>query len=197
MRLIKRFRSKKELKILKSAKNASIIKRYLFLIIGTLIYATAYNLFFFKNNIVYGGASGISIMTKKFIDPSIMILFLNIFFILLSLLFLGKEKTLDSVFGSILFPIFVKLTVNIGNYIKIDNYIKQLENLIKIKTEKEKGRYIELISKLDALSPLKTLYRGYSITEKDGSVVKSVKQLKSGDNIEIRFNDGSKKAVVK
>ena len=121
MRLIKRFRSKKELKILKSAKNASIIKRYLFLIIGTLIYATAYNLFFFKNNIVYGGASGISIMTKKFIDPSIMILFLNIFFILLSLLFLGKEKTLDSVFGSILFPIFVKLTVNIGNYIKIDN----------------------------------------------------------------------------
>lgn len=121
MRLIKKFRSKRELKILKSAKNASIIKRYLFLIIGTLIYATAYNLFFFKNNIVYGGASGISIMTKKFIDPSIMILFLNIFFILLSLLFLGKEKTLDSVFGSILFPIFVKLTVNIGNYIQIDN----------------------------------------------------------------------------
>ena len=121
MRLIKKFRSKRELKILKSAKNASIIKRYLFLIIGTLIYATAYNLFFFKNNIVYGGASGISIITQKIIDPSVMILILNVFFILLSLLFLGKEKTLDSVFGSILFPIFVKLTVNIGNYIQIDN----------------------------------------------------------------------------
>lgn len=121
MRLIKKFRSKRELKILKSAKNASIIKRYLFLIIGTLIYATAYNLFFFKNNIVYGGASGISIITQKIIDPSVMILILNVFFISLSLLFLGKEKTLDSVFGSILFPIFVKLTVNIGNYIQIDN----------------------------------------------------------------------------
>lgn len=121
MRLIKKFRSKRELKILKSAKNASIIKRYLFLIIGTLIYATAYNLFFFKNNIVYGGASGISIITQKIIDPSVMIFILNIFFISLSLLFLGKEKTLDSVLGSILFPIFVKLTVNIGNYIQIDN----------------------------------------------------------------------------
>ena len=121
MRLIKKFRSKRELKILKSAKNASIIKRYLFLIIGTLIYATAYNLFFFKNNIVYGGASGISIITQKIIDPSVMILILNVFFISLSLLFLGKEKTLDSVLGSILFPIFVKLTVNIGNYIQIDN----------------------------------------------------------------------------
>ncbi len=121
MRLIKKFRSKRELKILKSAKNASIIKRYLFLIIGTLIYATSYNLFFFKNNIVYGGASGISIITQKIIDPSVMILILNVFFISLSLLFLGKEKTLDSVLGSILFPIFVKLTVNIGNYIQIDN----------------------------------------------------------------------------
>ena len=79
MRLIKKFRSKRELKILKSAKNASIIKRYLFLIIGTLIYATAYNLFFFKNNIVYGGASGISIITQKIIDPSVMIFILNIF----------------------------------------------------------------------------------------------------------------------
>ena len=37
----------------------------------------------------------------------------------------------------------------------------------------------------------------YIKNKKDGSVVKSVKQLKSGDNIEIRFNDGSKKAVVK
>ena len=121
MKLIRHFRSKKDLKILRSAKNANIIKRYLFLIIGTLIYASAYNLFFFKNNIVYGGASGISIITQKIIDPSIMILILNVFFILLSLLFLGKEKTLDSVLGSILFPVFVKLTVNVGNYIQIDN----------------------------------------------------------------------------
>ena len=82
------------------------------------------------------------------------------------------------------------------NYLKIDNYVKQLENLIKIKTEKEKGRYIELISKLDALSPLKTLYRGYSITEKNGKVVKSIKDLQNGDDIEIRLTDGSKKAKV-
>ena len=86
-------------------------------------------------------------------------------------------------------------TVN-DNYLKIDNYVKQLESLIKIKTEKEKSRYIELISKLDALSPLKTLYRGYSITEKNGKVVKSIKDLQNGDDIEIRLTDGSKKAKV-
>ena len=83
------------------------------------------------------------------------------------------------------------------NYIKLDTYIKQLENIIKVKQEKEKTKYIELVSKLDALSPLKTLYRGYSITEKDKKIIKSIKDLKEGDLIDIRFADGKKQAKVK
>lgn len=83
------------------------------------------------------------------------------------------------------------------NYLRIDNYIKQLESLIKIKVEKEKSNYIELISKLDALSPLKTLYRGYSIIEKDGKVVKSINELEKEQIINIRLSDGNKQAVVK
>ena len=82
------------------------------------------------------------------------------------------------------------------NYLKLDSYIKQLENQIKTKQEKEKSRYIELVAKLDAFSPLKTLTRGYSITEKNGKIVKSKEDLKSGDKIEIRFVDGSKEATV-
>ena len=73
------------------------------------------------------------------------------------------------------------------NYIKLDNCIKQIENSIKVKHEKEKTKYIELIAKLDALSPLKTLYRGYSITEKNNKVIKSKEELKANDLIEIRF----------
>ena len=83
------------------------------------------------------------------------------------------------------------------NYLKIDNYIKQIENLAKIKKEKEKNRYIELVSKLDTLSPLKTLYRGYSITEKDGKAINSVKELQNGDVVDIRFTDGHKEAIIK
>ena len=83
------------------------------------------------------------------------------------------------------------------NYLKLDSYIKQLENQIKTKQEKEKSRYIELVAKLDAFSPLKTLTRGYSITEKNGKIVKSEKDLKSGDEIEIKFIDGSKEAIIK
>ena len=54
-----------------------------------------------------------------------------------------------------------------------------------------------MLAKLDALSPLKTLYRGYSITEKDGKIVKSKEELQTGDLINIRLSDGKKQAIVK
>lgn len=121
MKLFKRIRSKRKQNVLQIVEKAHLLKRYFLLIVAVGIYAVAYNLFFFKNNIVYGGASGISIITQNLIDPSIMILVLNVFFLALSFFLLGKKQTLDSVVGSILFPIFVKLTANIGDYIVIDN----------------------------------------------------------------------------
>ena len=54
----------------------------------------------------------------------------------------------------------------IDNSIILDDYMKRLENAMKeIKTEK-KNKYIELVTKLDSISPLKSLIRGYSLTEK-------------------------------
>ena len=82
------------------------------------------------------------------------------------------------------------------NYLKIDAYIKRLENTIKTKQKEEKTKYIELISKLDALSPLKTLTRGYSIVETDNKIIKSSKQLSTGDKIKLRFSDGQKNAEI-
>ncbi len=82
------------------------------------------------------------------------------------------------------------------NYLKVDLYIKQLESKIKTIQEKEKSRYMEIIAKLDTLSPLKTLYRGYSITEKDGEIVKSKNDVKKDDLVDIRFADGKKQAVI-
>ena len=82
------------------------------------------------------------------------------------------------------------------NYIRIDNQVKQLENLIQAKQEREKTKYGKLVAKLDAYSPLKTLSRGYSITQKDGKVIKTQTELKSGDMVEIRFVDGLREAQI-
>ncbi len=76
------------------------------------------------------------------------------------------------------------------NYIRIDNQVKRLENVMKAKQEKEKTKYVELVAKLDAYSPLKTLSRGYSIAQKGGKVIKSQTELKSGDVVGLRFVDG-------
>ncbi len=81
-------------------------------------------------------------------------------------------------------------------YIQIDNYIKRLENLIATKQEKERAKYIELVAKLDAYSPLKTLYRGYSIVEKDNKIIKKIEELNAGDKIQIQLSDGKCQAEV-
>ena len=82
------------------------------------------------------------------------------------------------------------------NYLKIDTYIKTLENIIKTKQKEEKTKYIELVSKLDTLSPLKTLTRGYTLVEQNGKIIKSTKDVNSGDKIDIKFTDGTKQAEI-
>lgn len=93
--------------------------------------------------------------------------------------------------------VFTEPTARIKEqYINLDIIIKNLENLITNKVKDAKTKSIELISKLDTLSPLKTLTRGYSITQKDGKTIKSVKELKTNDEIDIRFTDGKIKTKV-
>ena len=83
MSLLSKIFKKKE-KILPKIERKTLAKRYLLLLIAIVIYAISYNLFFFHNNIVYGGVSGISIITSKIVDPAIMIFALNVLLLLLS-----------------------------------------------------------------------------------------------------------------
>ena len=52
-------------------------------------------------------------------------------------------------------------------------------------------RYIQNVAKLDAMSPLKVLTRGYAMAEnEEGQLVRSVHQIQTGDKLNIRFADG-------
>ena len=82
-------------------------------------------------------------------------------------------------------------------YITIDMKVKQRQNSISIKVKDHKAKLIELITKLDSLSPLKTLARGYSLTmDTSGKVVNSVKEIQKDDELTIRFQDGSTNVKV-
>ena len=58
-------------------------------------------------------------------------------------------------------------------------------------------RYISLVSKLDAMSPLKVLMRGYAMAETEsGTLVRSIEQVDMGDRIDISLSDGKMTATV-
>ena len=71
--------------------------------------------------------------------------------------------------------------------LKNSNVLKNPENIIK----NQKENYLLQLSKLEILNPLNTLKRGYSLARTNGKVVSSAKQLKSGDNLEVEFEDGN------
>ena len=81
-------------------------------------------------------------------------------------------------------------------YVKLDNIVKLIYDRTVDKYKESKFVFSNLVSKLDSLSPLKTLTRGYTIVQKDDKIVKSKNDLKNGDNINIAFKDGSISAIV-
>lgn len=108
--------------ILYQALKKHRIRRYLQMVFGIFLAAIAFNLFILPNQVVFGGVSGISIIVNEFypISPSIFIFVSSMVLLLLSFLLLDKEKSMRSVVGSFLFPLFVQLTSKIDLLIKVD-----------------------------------------------------------------------------
>ena len=100
------------------------------------------------------------------------------------------EKSMNS-------RIFKEPTRNINdNYLRIDTYIKRLEHRAKFIYKEKETNYSKLVSRLDALSPLKTLSRGYCLAESNGNIVKKSADINTGDELDLRFQDGQRKAKV-
>lgn len=63
--------------------------------------------------------------------------------------------------------------------------------------ERKKRRFVEQTARLDAMSPLKVLTRGYAMAQtQDGMVLKSVCQVELGERVEITLSDGKLSATV-
>ena len=54
----------------------------------------------------------------------------------------------------------------------------------------KKDKYIQNLNKLTVLDPLQTLKRGYAIAKSQDKVISSAKDVKTGDEIDIKFDDG-------
>lgn len=77
---------------------------YLFILIGSILYALSTVLFIFPNSLLLGGTSGISVILNSFIDfsPGMILTVINTALIILAFIILGKEMAVKTLVGSVL-----------------------------------------------------------------------------------------------
>lgn len=82
---------------------------------------------------------------------------------------------------------------------RLDVLNKYLNRALLNNKDREKAKVSLLVGKLDMLSPLSILSRGYGIVryKSDGRLVKSTEGIKKGDEIEIGLKDGTVECIVK
>ena len=78
----------------------------------------------------------------------------------------------------------------------VDSYMTSALLSIRRKLDTENARFSAAAARLDALSPLKVMARGYSIVTKDKKVVTSSEMLKRGDTVTVGFADGERNCEV-
>ncbi len=105
-----------------------------------------------------------------------------------------KEMLFDNILDRLKYATTNLVSTKEKQYLNIKNsYI--LTNPYQL-LDKKSNKYLQLISKLETLSPLLTLQRGYTMTKFNNKVITSSKSLKKGDNLEVEFSDGTIKAEV-
>ena len=103
--------------IIKEIYKKDRLIRYAYFLLGLLFMSVSFNVFILPNDIVYGvGGLGVIFNKTRGIDPSVVILIGSVILLILSLFTLGWEKTRNSIVGSLLYPVFVKLTGPLSGY---------------------------------------------------------------------------------
>ena len=88
------------------------------------------------------------------------------------------------------------MSIVVNKRIRFDNIVNTLNmNILRV-LENKKNMFEKNVTRLELLNPLKILSRGYSVTKKDNKMIKSKKDLKKDDKIEIIFSDGSRNAII-
>ena len=79
---------------------------------------------------------------------------------------------------------------------RLSDLENRLSGTVQIGIERKKNSLSKASASLDALSPLRVLSRGYAAVGKNGKVVTSAKAIRTGDELNIRFADGTVNATV-
>lgn len=110
------------------------------------------------------------------------------------MIYQNKELIFDGILERLKYSSKALITVKEKELLNIKNSYA-LRSPFQI-LDKKANKYLQLVSKLETLSPLLTIKRGYSITRCNNKVIKSVNDVKKDDLLEIELSDGSIKTKV-
>ncbi len=79
---------------------------------------------------------------------------------------------------------------------RLDYATRAFASAARMQMTRADRRLAELSGKMDALSPLKVLARGYSIVQKNGAVIKKAAEVDAGDELSVKMSDGSLTCLV-
>ena len=100
-----------------------------------------------------------------------------------------KGMNLDNLLNKLEFSSKSIILENKNKLFKLENsnILKNPNEMLRIKKE----IYLKNLNKLEVLNPLVTLKRGYTLTKIEGKIVSSAKDVKSGDKLDVEFDDGT------
>ncbi len=98
-------------------------ERYSMISIGIILMVSAFYLFLIPSDLVAGGVTGLALVIDKVFHfkISVFVLIMNLFLLILALLFLGKKVFLRSIYGSLFFPLVLYIFEEWGPYLDIES----------------------------------------------------------------------------
>ena len=109
------------------------ILEFLYITLGVAISSFAFSFFLNPKNLVIGGVSGIGIILKNkspIFDPALVIFVLNIVLLIIGYFLLGKDFLIKTLYGSLIFPLFILVFDVLYIAVDIDAEIQNLDMVL-------------------------------------------------------------------
>lgn len=92
-------------------------------VLGVLIGAVAFNLFFDKYDVIPTGSSGLSLLISNYVDVpvSIVIFVVNLIFLVIGLVFFGYEYAIKMLAVTFLYPFFVNVSLVVTELVDLED----------------------------------------------------------------------------
>ncbi len=117
---------------MEAEKILNTIIRGVSFVFGVVLLAMCYNTLLLPNNLVVGGMSGLSIIFQAAFgwDARTFVYISTFVLLVVSFVFLGKEKTYNTVLGSLLYPLMISVTQPICDYILQHSDVNEIVVLV-------------------------------------------------------------------